>query len=178
MPTVVSYSLANLHKPGSSRQQDHLKERETLVKKSRSLQRASGVTPHRLSWAFYMSGEPAQIFDKEEIPAEELRILQQLTLSQNPALYYGTGIKSSSGQASRQVARFERQLQDTVEEMAKIYEYRELMTAESDVRGGGGRYSSRNRTPASPILEESGDMATPPPSPLPPGQETFLTENT
>ena len=161
MPPMVSYSLLEL---GSSRQRRHLEEREVAARKCQSLQRAGQVTPHRLGWAFYMTGEPAQLSNRKQITADELHTLRQLTLSQNPALFYGTGIRAGgSGQISRQVTEFREQFKEAVEELAGVYSYR-------------GRYSDlRTVTPGSPImeLEEADEMATPPP---PVQQTCFLTD--
>lgn len=176
VPPVVSYSMLHIPKPGQelAKQKQHHMEREIAVKKSRSLQQAREVIPHRLGWAFYMAGEPIQMFGKQDIAPDELQMLQQLTLSQNPALFYGSGIKSGSRQASRQVARFQRQLREAMEKTAGMYQYggteRDQLAMEM-----AGRYSrlSRTMTPGSPILEETD---VPPSSPLPPLQKTFLTD--
>lgn len=163
------------------KQRQHLSERESDLWKSRSLQRAREITPHRLNWTFYMTGEPMQIFDKQEMSAEDLHMLQQLTLSQNPALFYGSGIKaSSSAQTPKQVARFESRLKQALAATAGIYGYEGFEEQVLDI----GRYSrlSRTMTPGSPILElKEEEDDEPSPRPLPsvaedtPPSETFLT---
>lgn len=130
------------------------------------------------------------MFDKQEMSMEDLRMLQQVTLSQNPALFYGAGIKVKSAHTPRQVARFENQLKQAVEDVTM--EYRGYQEFDQGQVLDIGRYSrlSRTVTPGSPILELEED--TPPPSPLPPlqedrplsleapsapaAEETFLTE--
>ncbi len=167
----------------SSQQRQHQTEREVAISKARSLQRAREVVPHRLHWAFYMNGQPAEISGKDKITHDDLRLLQQLTLSQNPALYYGSGIRSGSGRQLKAVARFEREVVETLRRTGGTSGY----------GGGGGleldgqlvdvgRYSrlSRTLTPGSPIMEidETADVEPPPPSPLliSRPQETFLTD--
>ena len=121
-----------------------------------------------------MTGEPTPLFEKQEISSEDLHAFRQLTLHQNPALFFGSGIKSGA-QPPKEVAKFERSLRQAMEKEA-AYEYSdgEPEMELFDV----GRYSrmSRTKTPGSPIPEETlGDMDTPPS--LPPLQETFLTED-
>ena len=112
---------------------------------------------------------------KEEISPEEMKLLRELTLSQNPALYYGSGIKSGSNQPLKEVARFERTTGGTT---SSVYEGGlEFEGQLLDV----GRYSrlSRTITPGSPILEQDETqtdqplVGTPPPT----TQGTFLTDS-
>jgi hypothetical protein len=176
-PKMVSYSMLDFARPvpGASRQRQHLAERESGVWRSRSLQRAREMTPHRLHWAFYMTGEPIEMLDKQKMSPEELLTLQQMTLSQNPSLFYGTGVKVKSAHTPVQVSRFESQLRQAMADMTGDYQESEHEHV-LDI----GRYSrlSRTMTPGSPIPELEED--TPPPTPLPPVPEdtadTFLTE--
>ena len=94
-----------------------------------------------------MSGHMAQLFDREEIPQKEVRTLKTVTLSQNPSLYYGKGIKSCRIQ-SKAVQRFENKLK----EVCQISQSYGLEAVNFDV----GHYSrtSRGITPISPIPEE------------------------
>lgn len=124
-----------------------------------------------------MAGEPMPVFDKQEMSAEDLRMLQQLqTLSQNPALFYGSGVKAPSAYTPKQVERFESRLKRALEATG-MYGFEEQAL---DL----GRYSrlSRTMTPGSPILEVREEDEAPPPTPLPalmedaPPLETFLTE--
>lgn len=143
------------------------------MQKSRSFQRVRDAIPHRLNWAFYMTGEPTPLFEKQDISPEDLHMFRQLTLHQNHVLFFGSGIQS--GAQPKEAARFERNLrQAIVKETANTHNYEEQETELFDV----GRYSrmSRTKTPGSPIPEETlGDLDTPPS--LPSLQETFLTEN-
>lgn len=163
------------------------------MKKSRSLQRSREVMPHRLNWAFYMNGETMQMLDKHKVTPEELQMLQQSSLSQNPALFYGSGIKTGSWQTPQRVAKYERKLRKAIEDAAAFYGEMEEQFEQIDM----GRFSrlSRTLTPGSPLLEleeEPGELDTPLPppsplpplqeaspslSPLPPPQETFLTDS-
>lgn len=183
-PTIVSYSMLDFARPGLPKQRQHLEERESGVRNSRSLQRAREVTPHRLNWAFYMTGEPAQLFDRQEMSSEELHMLQQVTLSQNPTLFYGSGVKVQSAHTPRQVAQFECRLKQAMADVAGVYGgYGEFNDQEQVLDIGHYSRMSRTMTPGSPILELEED--TPPPLPLPPVQEdtppspadTFLTEH-
>ena len=94
-----------------------------------------------------MSGHMAHLFDREEIPQEEVRTLETVTLSQNPSLYYGKGIKSCRIQ-SKTVQRFENKLK----EVSQISQHYDLEAVNFDA----GRYSraSQGITPSSPIPEE------------------------
>ena len=117
------------------------------LQRTQSLKTESKVVPHRVEKAFYMSGHMAQLFDREEIPQEEVRTLETVTLSQNPSLYYGKGIKSCRIQ-SKAVQRFESKLK----EVSQICQPYGLEAVNFDA----GRYSraSRGITPSSPIPEE------------------------
>lgn len=125
-----------------------------------------------------MTGEPVQLFDRQEMSPEDLRMLQQLSLSQNPALFYGSGVKVASLHTPKQVARFESKLKQALEARAGLYGggYEGFEEQVLDV----GRYSrlSRTLTPGSPILEDE-EEDTHPATPLPPVEETsetFLTD--
>lgn len=163
-------------------------EREVSLNKTRSLQRVRQATPHRLHWAFYMTGEPTPLLEKQDISPEDLHTFRDLTLRQNPALFFGSGI-TSSARPPKEVARFERSLRGAIEETTcpSSYGEPELMF---DV---GYSSMGRTKTPGSPIPEETlGEMDTPPslldtptslpplqdtPTSLTPLQETFLTED-
>lgn len=180
---LVSHSMLSVPNGTSPRQRHHHEEREVAVSKARSLQVAREVVPHRLHWAFYMKGQPAEISDKDQLTPEELKLLRELTLSQNPTLYYGAGVRSGTGQILKEVAKFERKL---LEAFRRTGRGATPSTYEDEVDLDGhvadvGRYSrlSRTLTPGSPILERDEpeidhDVDTPPPSPL---QETFLTDS-
>lgn len=166
---TISDSLLHLPKL-DNHQRNHLTDRETDLKKCRSLQHASGVVPHRIERMFYMSGNTVQLFENQGIPQEELRALQHQKLSQNPDLYYGKGIRSMRAQ-SKIVQRFEARLKEATEE-SRSYGL-------EDVNIDTGRFSraSRALTPASPILEEE-----PPSTHVHPSRsrrspkKTFMTE--
>lgn len=160
--TMASYSMLEL-KLGESQQKKHLLEHQKARRNCDLVQRSREVVPHRLNWAFYMMGEQAQMFDKQELSAEEVRALQELALSQNSALLYGTGIKGGTGHTSKQVADFQGKLKHAVREVAGLY--RGLKLEQLDF----GRYSrmSRTLTPGSPILEEED---------TPTQSGTFLTQ--
>lgn len=130
-----------------NRQKEHLKGCHESLKTSRSLKMAGEVVPHRVEKAFYMSGHSAQLFDRQEIPQEEVRRLQNMVLSQNPSLYYGKGIKSIRIK-SRTVQRFETKLKE-VKHTSPQYGLEEVSI-------DAGRYSraSRALSPSSPIPEE------------------------
>lgn len=130
-----------------SRQKGHLAEHRKSLQRTQSLKTESQVVPHRVEKAFYMSGHMAHLFDREEIPQEEVRTLETVTLSQNPSLYYGKGIKSCRIQ-SKTVQRFENKLK----EVSQISQHYDLEAVNFDA----GRYSraSRGITPSSPIPEE------------------------
>ena len=147
----MSDSLLNLSKL-HTRQKEHLVHRENNVHESRSLQKQREVIPHRVEQAFYMSGLPAQLFNREEIPQSELEALQKIALSQNAHLFYGRGIRSCGGKSSKTVQRFEKRLHDTVSAQSRGYG---LEDAGIDT----GRYSRASRavTPGSPIMEEKGE---------------------
>lgn len=147
---TVSDSLLNL--PWlSTRQKEHLLSREADLVGSRSLQKASKVVPHREEKAFYMSGHTAQVFDKHEISPEELRELQSLSLSQNPQLFYGRGIRTRGGSVrSTAIDKFELKLRQASQRRRR--DSWEGMPINFDT----GRYSraSRGITPAPTIPEE------------------------
>lgn len=130
-----------------SRQKGHLVEHRKDLQRTQSLKTESKVVPHRVEKAFYMTGHTAQLFDREEIPQEEVRTLETVTLSQNPSLYYGKGIKSCRIQ-SKAVQRFENKLKE-VSQISQCYGL-------EAVNFDAGRYSraSRGITPSSPIPEE------------------------
>lgn len=130
-----------------NRQKEHLKGCHESLKTSRSLKMAGEVVPHRVEKAFYMSGHSAQLFDRQEIPQEEVRRLQNMVLSQNPSLYYGKGIKSVRIK-SRTVQRFETKLKE-VKHTSPQYGLEEVSI-------DAGRYSraSRALSPSSTIPEE------------------------
>ena len=119
--------------------------------------------------AVYLNGEAAQLFNKEVIPTDELQTLEGLSLSQNPTLYYGAGIKSGEGHTPREVLRFEQRLKDAMEEvMVEGYEGMESQF-------NAGRSSRLSRT--SPILEEGEEVYEPlGPVPHPQHTDTFLTD--
>ena len=147
------------------RLKEHLLERNTDLKKSRSLKRASEVIPHRIERAFYMSGHSAQLFDKQEVPAEELQALQEATLAQNADLFYGKGFKSAGTVRSKQVQKYETKLKELAE-MNRSFGWEELSL-------DAGRYSRASRasrvvTPAPPIPEERTEDEV---------GETFVTES-
>ncbi len=108
------------------------------------------MVPHRVEKAFYMSGHTAQVFDKHEISPEELHELQSLTLSQNPELFYGRGIRSRGGGIrSTAVERFEWRLRQASERKRRC-SWEGMPSIDT------GRYSraSRGITPAPTIPEE------------------------
>ena len=156
---TVSDSLLTLSKL-HTRQMDHLEGCETVLKKSKSLKRASEVVPHRIERAFYMNGHSAQLFEKQDFSPEELRELEHLSLSQNPALYYGKGIRSGGGQ-SKVVRRFEKQFKQAVDCKRNYNNW-------EDINIDTGRYSRASRiiTPGPPIPEEKAQDS-----------QTFLTQS-
>ena len=94
-----------------------------------------------------MSGQSAQLFDKEQITPEELRVLQELSLAQNPALYYGRGIRSYGGVTLKAVEKFKESVR-RAEESSDSY-----VLAEASI--DAGRYSRASAiTPAPTIAEE------------------------
>ena len=130
------------------RLKEHLLERDTDLRKSRSLKQASEVIPHRIERAFYMSGHSAQLFDKQNVPPEELQAMQEETLAENTDLFYGKGFTSARGVRSRQVQKYETKLKELAE-MNRSFGWEELSL-------DAGRYSRASRavTPAPPIPEE------------------------
>ena len=150
------FNLANSLNPQNMRnslklspQRRHLIERQISIKKSRCLQKAREAIPHRLSRQFYMNGEPVQLLDREELSSDELCVLQETKLSQNPVLFYGAGIKSGRGRTPREVERFENKLKKQM----------------AEVRGScDGSMDKGFTTSGSAILEE--ERGIPPPSPL------------
>ncbi len=114
-----------------------------------------------------MTGEPLQLSDKQEITPEEIHQYKGIALSQNPALFYGKGIKSGGGYTTpKQVVKFENMLKEAAMEAKEV---EEMCGRDSASPLELGRYSRLNRTitPGSPILEEQL-LQSPPLSPLSP----------
>lgn len=146
-PRTCSNSLLALPR-AEHRLKEHLLERDTELRKSRSLKRASEVIPHRIERAFYMSGHSAQLFDKQNVPPEELQAMQEEPLAENTELFYGKGFTSSRGVRSRLVQKYEAKLKELAE-MERSFGWEELTL-------DAGCYSRTSRaiTPAPPIPEE------------------------
>lgn len=177
-PATVSYSMFNhlrqpAHRQHTHQQQQHFMEREVALKKSRSLQKAREVTPHRLHWSFYMTGDPVPLLNKDVEDMQNFD-LSLSPVSQNPALYYGKGIKSGAGYSPRQLTRFEDRLRQVAQHSQERSRLGGMMERSLEGSVDMGRYSrtSRALTPGSPIPEE--EPGTPPP-PSPPHQNTSKT---
>lgn len=168
---TVSDSLLNLSKL-HTRQKEHLVHCETNVHESRTLQKQREVIPHRVEQAFYMSGLPAQLFNREDIPQSELEVLQKIALSQNTHLFYGRGIRSCGGKPSKTVQRYEKRLHDTVSAQNTGYGL-------EDTGIDTGRYSRASRavTPGSPIMEEKGEDISEHIARDVSSQRTFITDS-
>ena len=145
---TFSDSLLNVRKL-PTRQKKHLDHCEVGVKKSKSLKKASEVVPHRTERAFYMNGESTSLFDRQEIPPEEIRVLRTLALAQNKELYYGKGISSRAAKrANKAVQLYETRLR-LASEPSKEYGLEGI-----DIDAGRFSRVSGAVTPGSPILEE------------------------
>ena len=148
---TISDSLLNL--PAlESRQKTHLVNQEANLQRTRLFRSASGVHTHRMEQPFYMSGHSAQMFQKQDVPPEELQYMKAVQYAENPALYYGRGITpSTQGLQSRAVQKFEVKLKEALER-SRHPGLRDSMDLTCYSRAGR---PSRAITPASPILEES-----------------------
>ena len=169
---TVSDSLLNLSRL-HTRQKEHLLFRENGINHSRRLQRDRETIPHRIEQSYYMNGHSAQLFSREEIPQDELDVFQKLALSQNKQLYYGKGIRSSGGKASKTVKTFEHRLQESITAQA---------TRNYELEGiDAGRYSrgtSRAVTPGSPLMEEEEEALTEQTPRKTSSNRTFMTQQT
>lgn len=148
-PRTISHSLLNI----STMQRKHLNHCETGVQKSKSLKKASEVVPHRIERAFYMNGESTQLFDRQDIPPEEVQALRTLALAQNTDLYFGKGISSRRAKrANRTIQDFETKLR-LASEQSKDYGLEEM-----GIDAGRFSRASRTVTPGSPISEEPAQL--------------------
>ena len=145
---TVSDSLLHLPKI-HKRQQDHLLERESGLKRSKSLKKFGEIIPHRVEGSFYMSGHGAQMFDRQDFTAEELKLLESMSLAQNSDLYYGKGLGGGRKLASSAVKQFEVKIKKATE---RVQNERLL----DEVIVDAGRYSRASQavTPGPTIPEE------------------------
>ncbi len=168
----MSDSLINLTKPDfNHKQKEHLFNSENGMMCSRKLQRGREITPHRVEESYYMNGLTAQLFNREEIPQNELEVLQKMALSQNTHLYYGKGIRSVAGKASKIVKKFENRLKDSISANNGRLSY-----ALEDIDVGRYSRASRAVTPGSPLMEETEQEANEQAIANTPSDETFMTQ--
>ncbi len=166
---TVSDSLVNFSRIGT-KQSEHLIRCETGIMFSRKIQKDGEVTPHRVQQSYYMNGRTAQLFNREEIPQNELEVLQKMALSQNTRLYYGKGIQSFGGRTSKIVKQFEDRLQETI----SANNHGSYTTLE-DIDANRYSRASRAVTPGSPIIEENEHETEQITSKVP-SDTTFMTE--
>lgn len=167
---TVSDSLINLTQSGD-KQKEHLFNSENNVLFSRKLQREREITPHRVEGSYYMNGLSAQLFNRDDIPQNELDVLQKMALSQNTHLYYGKGIRSVSGKTAKLVKQFENRLKNCISAQNGKLNY-----ALEDIDAGRYSRTSRAVTPGSPLIEEPEQEKNEEAVESSPSNDTFMTQ--